>query len=149
MAFRISDFDLCSSDHFLCGFSICYTNVYWKTGSSKILPSLDSGKSLLEQLGDAFSMKEFPIWMDNSTTAQCREIEKACAGEMELARVTQSCRFERFTGPRIKKISQTQPEVYDNTKRISRQLLHGYLLIGAYAAVDHVAGADMNLMDIK
>ena len=74
---------------------------------------------MLEQLGDAFSIKESPVWIDNSTTAQCREIEKACGSEMELARMTGSRGYERFTGPQIKKIFQTQPEVYDNTERIS------------------------------
>lgn len=105
---------------------------------------------MLEQLGDAFSIKESPIWMDNSTTAQCREIEKACGGEMELARVTGSHGYERFTGPQIKKIFQTQPEVYDNTERIS--LVSSFmdsLFVGVYAAIDYADGAGMNLMDIK
>lgn len=125
-------------------------SVYWKTGSSHVLSSLDPGKPLLDQLGDAFSVKESPIWMDSSTTAQCREIEKACGGAMELARVTGSRAYERFTGPQIKKIFDTQPEVYKNTERIS--LVSSFmasLLIGAYAAIDHSDGAGMNLMDIK
>ncbi|KAF7830080.1 xylulose kinase 2 [Senna tora] len=125
-------------------------SVYWRSGSSQILSSLDPKKSLLDQLGNAFSIKESPIWMDSSTTAQCRQIEEACGGAIELAKVTGSRAYERFTGPQIKKIFDTQPEVYNNTERIS--LVSSFvasLLIGAYAAIDHSDGAGMNLMDIK
>lgn len=125
-------------------------SVYWKNGSSQILSSLDPKKPLVDQLESAFSIKESPIWMDSSTTAQCREIEKACGGALELARVTGSRAYERFTGPQIKKVFDTQPEVYKNTERIS--LVSSFMasvLIGAYAAIDHSDGAGMNLMDIK
>lgn len=125
-------------------------SVYWKKGSSAILSSLDSKKSLVDQLGNAFSIKESPIWMDSSTTAQCREIEKAVGGAMELAQLTGSRAYERYTGPQIRKIFQTQPEVYSNTERIS--LVSSFmasLLIGSYACIDETDGAGMNLMDIK
>lgn len=125
-------------------------SVYWKTGSSQILSSLDPKKSLLDQLKDAFTIKESPIWMDSSTTAQCRKIEEACGGAMKLAKLTGSRAYERFTGPQIKKIFDTQPEVYNNTERIS--LVSSFmasLLIGAYAAIDHSDGGGMNLMDIR
>ncbi|KAF7846863.1 hypothetical protein BT93_L3645 [Corymbia citriodora subsp. variegata] len=125
-------------------------SVYWKSGSSAILSSLDATKPLVDQFGDAFSVKESPIWMDSSTTAQCREIEKAVGGALELARITGSRAHERYTGPQIKKIFQTQPEVYHDTERIS--LVSSFvacLLIGAYASIDETDGAGMNLMDIK
>jgi xylulokinase len=125
-------------------------SVYWKNGSSTILSSLDPKKTLVDQLGSAFSIKESPIWMDSSTTAQCREIEKAVGGALELARLTGSRAHERYTGPQIRKIFETQPEVYYNTERIS--LVSSFmasLLIGAYASIDETDGAGMNLMDIK
>ncbi|CAL5205286.1 unnamed protein product [Lathyrus oleraceus] len=125
-------------------------SVYWKIGSSKILSSLDHKKPLLEQLENAFSIKESPIWMDCSTTVECRAIEKACGGALELAKVTGSRAYERFTGPQIKKIFDHQPEVYNNTERIS--LVSSFmtsLFVGAYAAIDHSDGGGMNLMDIK
>lgn len=125
-------------------------SVYWKTGSAQILSSLDPKKSLLDQFENAFTIKESPIWMDSSTTSQCLQIEEACGGAIELAKVTGSRAYERFTGPQIKKIYDTQPEVYNNTERIS--LVSSFMasiLIGAYAAIDHSDGSGMNLMDIR
>ncbi|GKV24000.1 hypothetical protein SLEP1_g33662 [Rubroshorea leprosula] len=65
-------------------------SVYWKNGASAMLSSLDSRKPLVEQLRDAFSTKESPIWMDSSTTGQCREIKKAVGGALELSKLTGS-----------------------------------------------------------
>uniref|UniRef100_A0A7N0VMW5 Xylulose kinase n=1 Tax=Kalanchoe fedtschenkoi TaxID=63787 RepID=A0A7N0VMW5_KALFE len=125
-------------------------SVYWKTGAAKILSTLDSERRLVDQLGDAFSTKESPIWMDSSTTAQCREIEKAMGGATALSQLTGSCAHERYTGPQIRKIFQTRPDVYHNTERIS--LVSSFvasILIGVYARIDQTDGAGMNLMDIK
>lgn len=125
-------------------------SVYWKTGSSTKLSALDPKKPLVDQLGDAFSTKESPVWMDSSTTEQCKAIEKAVGGALELSRITGSRGYERFTGPQIRRIFETQPEVYNNTERIS--LVSSFvasLLIGAYACIDETDGAGMNLMDIK
>ncbi|XAR48460.1 Xylulokinase [Bertholletia excelsa] len=125
-------------------------SVYWKKGSSGILSSLDPEKTLLEQLNDAFSTKESPIWMDSSTTEQCKEIEKAVGGALELAKITGSRAYERFTGPQIRRIFETQLDIYNNTERIS--LVSSFvasLFIGAYACIDETDGAGMNLMDIK
>nr|GMD88911.1 xylulose kinase-like [Ipomoea batatas] len=125
-------------------------SVYWKTGSAGILSSLDPKKSLLEQLGEVFSTKESPIWMDSSTTEQCKAIEKAVGGPLELSKITGSRAYERFTGPQIRRVFETQPEVYKNTERIS--LVSSFmasLFIGGYASIDHTDGAGMNLMDIK
>lgn len=125
-------------------------SVYWKTGSSTKLLALDPKKPLVDQLGDAFSTKESPVWMDSSTTEQCKAIEKAVGGALELSRITGSRGYERYTGPQIRRIFETQPEVYNNTERIS--LVSSFvasLLIGAYACIDETDGAGMNLMDIK
>ncbi|KAL0361201.1 UNVERIFIED_CONTAM: Xylulose kinase [Sesamum radiatum] len=125
-------------------------SVYWKTGSSKVLASLDSKKPLVDQLGDVFSVTESPIWMDCSSTEQCRAIEKAVGGALELSKLTGSCAHERYAGPQIRKLFERQPEVYKSTERIS--LVSSFmasLLIGAHACIDHTDGAGMNLMDIE
>ncbi|CAA7387739.1 unnamed protein product [Spirodela intermedia] len=125
-------------------------SVYWKKASSASLASLDPQSGLLLQLSEAFSTKESPIWMDSSTTSQCREIEKAVGGALEVSTLTGSRAYERFTGPQIRKIFETQQDVYDDTERIS--LVSSFmasLLIGGYAPIDETDGAGMNLMDLK
>lgn len=125
-------------------------SVYWKTDSSVILSSLDPKKPLADQFREAFSVNESPIWMDCSTTKQCRDIEEAVGGALELSKLTGSCAHERYAGPQIRKIHETQPEVYQDTERIS--LISSFMasiLIGAYACIDQTDGAGMNLMDIK
>ncbi|XP_009790132.1 xylulose kinase 2-like isoform X1 [Nicotiana sylvestris] len=125
-------------------------SVYWKNGSFNILSSLDPKKVLVDQFHDAFSIKESPIWMDCSTTEQCKAIEEAVGGGLELAKLTGSRAHERYVGPQIRKIFETRPEIYQNTERIS--LVSSFmasLLIGGYACIDQTDGAGMNLMDIE
>ncbi|CAO2817745.1 unnamed protein product [Amaranthus hypochondriacus] len=125
-------------------------SVYWKSGSSAILSSLDHNKKLVDQLLEAFSILESPIWMDSSTTEQCKKIEEALGGALELSRLTGSRAHERYTGPQIRRIYETQPEVYEQTERIS--LVSSFMasiLIGSYACIDETDGAGMNLLDIK
>lgn len=125
-------------------------SVYWKKGSLAMLESLDPSKSLLSQLTNAFSTNESPVWMDSSTTWQCREIEKAVGGALEVSKITGSRAYERFTGPQIRKLYETKPDVYNETERIS--LVSSFmasLFIGGYAPIDESDAAGMNLMDIK
>ncbi|RRT83809.1 hypothetical protein B296_00008349 [Ensete ventricosum] len=125
-------------------------SVYWNKRGKAILTSLDPKKPLRSQLEDAFSVRDSPIWMDSSTTSQCRELEKAVGGALELSKLTGSRAYERFTGPQIRKIYQTQPDVYNDTERIS--LVSSFIasiLIGNYASIDETDGAGMNLMDVK
>ncbi|CAN8324315.1 unnamed protein product [Cochlearia groenlandica] len=144
-----SDFDF-GSVVAVSGSGQQHGSVYWRKGSSQILKSLDSKTSLKENLEYAFSVKESPIWMDSSTTRECREIENSVGGGIELSKITGSRAYERFTGPQIRKIFNEQRDMYEITERIS--LVSSFmasLLIGDYACIDETDGAGMNLMDIK
>uniref|UniRef100_A0A7C9DXS4 Xylulose kinase n=2 Tax=Opuntia streptacantha TaxID=393608 RepID=A0A7C9DXS4_OPUST len=125
-------------------------SVYWKNGSFRILSSLNPDIRLVDQLGEAFSLKESPIWMDSSTTEQCKKIEEAVGGALELHCLTGSRAHERYVAPQVRKIYEKLPEVYHSTERISLvSSFMGSLLIGGYACIDETDGAGMNLMDIK
>ncbi|XP_062204435.1 xylulose kinase 2-like isoform X1 [Phragmites australis] len=124
-------------------------SVYWGKGAGAALATLDPAKNLAPQLAGAFAAPESPVWMDSSTTAQCREVEAAMGGPLRLAALTGCRAHERCTGPQIRRMHQTRPRVYDATERIS--LVSSFmasLLIGAYACIDETDGAGMNLMDI-
>ncbi|KAL2620866.1 hypothetical protein R1flu_001071 [Riccia fluitans] len=125
-------------------------SVYWKTGSGEVLKNLDASKTLVSQLKGAFTTYDSPIWMDSTTSKQCREIEEASGGAQALCDLTGSRAHERFTGPQIRKLSQLQEHVYNDTERIS--LVSSFmasLLVGKYASIDYADGAGMNLMDLK
>ena len=98
-------------------------------------------ESFVENLRNSFSLSLSPIWMDNSTTIECDEIvksknnrvflflhcesflilnfSKGIGSAAELAKITGSRAYERFTGPQIKHVYKYQPDVYENTERIS------------------------------
>ena len=67
---------------------------------------------------DSFSRPLSPVWMDSSTTSECREIERAVGGSDVLARRTGSRAFERFTGPQIRAFAKREPHAYRDTARI-------------------------------
>ena len=112
---------------------------------------MDFDKFLYNQInGDCFAIKKTPIWMDSSTTSQCKEIEKAVGGRNEMVRITGSKAYERFTAAQIRKIFQQQPEAYQKTVRIS--LVSSFLaslLINEVAPIDFSDGSGMNLLDIN
>ncbi|XP_044333317.1 xylulose kinase 2 isoform X2 [Triticum aestivum] len=125
-------------------------SVYWGRGAGAALASLDPAWGLAPQLAGAFAAPESPVWMDSSTTAQCREVEAALGGALALARMTGCRAHERCTGPQIRKMFQMRRGIYDGTERIS--LVSSFmasLLIGGYACIDQTDGAGMNLMDIE
>jgi hypothetical protein len=125
-------------------------SVYWARGAAALLAALDPAEGLAPQLAGAFAAPESPVWMDSSTTAQCREVEAAMGGAARLAALTGCRAHERCTGPQIRKVHQTRPGVYHATERVS--LVSSFmasLLLGAYACIDETDGAGMNLMDIS
>nr|CAD7434366.1 unnamed protein product [Timema monikensis] len=124
-------------------------SVYWQRGAQHTLQSLEASKFLHEQLARSFSTPNSPVWMDSSTTTQCRQLEQAVGGAQKLAEITGSTAYERFTASQIAKLSQTKPSVYNNTERIS--LVSSFacsLFLGDYADIDYSDGSGMNLLDI-
>ncbi|CAL8109379.1 unnamed protein product [Orchesella dallaii] len=125
-------------------------SVYWRRGAQKMLQTLDSGKFLHDQLAFAFSVTHSPVWMDSSTTEYCDKLEKFVGGPEELAKITGSKAYERFTGSQISKIFHTKREAYNSTERIS--LVSSFacsIFLGDYAGIDYSDGSGMNLLDIR
>jgi xylulokinase len=125
-------------------------SVWLKRGARQTLQGLDPRKTLTEQLSGGFSLAGSPIWMDSSTTKQCRALEAALGGPQAVATLTGSRAYERFTGNQIAKIFQVNPDVYAATERIA--LVSSFVasvLIGDYSPIDASDGSGMNLMDLR
>ncbi len=75
-------------------------------------------RPLKEQVAPLLSRRTSPIWMDSSTTDECREIAAAAGGDTRVVAVTGSRATARFTGPQIRKLFKTEPEVYSSTREI-------------------------------
>ena len=54
--------------------------MYWQKGACQKLQSLESHQFLHEQLRNAFSLNDSPMWRDSSTSKQCKELEDAVGG---------------------------------------------------------------------
>nr|XP_040145960.1 xylulose kinase isoform X3 [Ictidomys tridecemlineatus] len=125
-------------------------SIYWKTGASLALTALSPDLPLHQQLKTCFSISDCPVWMDSSTTAQCRQLEAAMGGAQSLSCLTGSRAYERFTGNQIAKIYQKNPEAYSRTERIS--LVSSFaasLFLGSYSPIDYSDGSGMNLLQIQ
>jgi xylulokinase len=125
-------------------------SVWLKSDARAALKNLRPDRSLRDQLVDVFSIADSPIWMDSSTTAQCRALESALGGPQAVADLTGSRAYERFTGNQIAKIRQKQPDAYDATARIG--LVSSFvtsLLAGRFAPLEWSDGSGMNLLDIR
>lgn len=124
-------------------------SVYLRKGARERLAGLTAGNPLHDQLADIFAVGASPVWMDSSTTPQCRALEAALGGAQAVATLTGSRAYERFTGNQIARIAQTNPDGYAATERIT--LVSSFiasLLVGDYAPIDTSDGSGMNLLDI-
>ncbi|XP_046492636.1 xylulose kinase [Neodiprion pinetum] len=124
--------------------------VYWGKGSGNQLKNLDPDKFLHEQLATFFSVGLSPVWMDSSTSEQCRILEEAVGGPQKLAEITGSRAYERFSGAQIAKIAHYKPDAYASTERIS--LVSSFaatLFLGDFAPIDLSDGSGTNLLDIR
>ncbi|KAK9504271.1 hypothetical protein O3M35_010644 [Rhynocoris fuscipes] len=124
--------------------------VYWATGAQDVLKSLTEDYFLHTQLASCFSINNSPIWMDSSTKDECIALEQAIGGPLEVAKITGSKAYERFSAVQIAKIWKSKPTAYKNTERIS--LISSFacsLFLGRYAPIDLSDGSGMNLLDIN
>ncbi|HEX6945444.1 MAG TPA: FGGY-family carbohydrate kinase, partial [Casimicrobiaceae bacterium] len=97
----------------------------------------------------SLSRPESPVWMDESTRAQCDAIDTALGGADATARLTGSPATERFAGPQIRKFYEHAAPAYEATGRI--HLVSSFLasiLAGTDAPLEPGDAAGMNLMDI-
>lgn len=134
----------------ICGSGQQHGSVYLNRNFESQLAALSHEKSLSEQLSSALSRRTAPIWMDASTSQQCREIAAAAGGDAEVCRISGSIAIERFTGSQIRKFAQTEPAAYSQTAFI--HLVSSFVcsvLAGKNAPVDDGDGAGMNLMDLS
>jgi len=92
--------------------------VYLNNNFEKKLKHLDISKTLVSQLKNSFSHPTSPIWMDSSTTKQCKEIRKTLGGLESTINLLGSNTIERFSGPQIRKFFQEHPKMYEETSII-------------------------------
>ena len=124
-------------------------SVYLSGAGRRRLQQLRPGPPLAAQLSDVFARQTSPIWMDTSTTEECREIEDALGGWRTVARLTGSRCYERFTAPQIRRFARQDPGAYAVTDRI--HLVSSWLasvLAGRDAPIDYGDGSGMNLMSL-
>jgi xylulokinase len=124
--------------------------VYLNHQAATTLADLNPSNSLASGLADIFSRKTCPIWMDSSTSRECREITAALGGDAGVACLTGSVATERFAGPQIRKFWKDEPGGYERTAHIA--LISSFvtsLLIGRLAPADAGDGYGTNLADIR
>ncbi len=124
-------------------------SVYLNASAEAALLALDPAKRLAAQIEGIYSRATSPIWMDATTSEECREITAALGGDDALCALTGSRAYERFTGPQIRKFFKSEPANYSQTRHIC--LVSSFLpslLAGHIVPIDTGDGAGMNLMDI-
>ncbi len=125
-------------------------SVYLSERARQAFEKLPEAENLRKALEGIFTRETSPIWMDSSTTEECREITEAVGGTAALAELTGSAAFERFTGPQIRRFYKTDPAAYRATWRI--HLVSSFMasvLAGRSAPIEPGDGSGMNLMDIR
>jgi xylulokinase len=124
-------------------------SVYLTADAERALGGLDPARSLAPQLESIFARPDAPVWLDCSTTGECRELTAAAGGPQALAQLTGSRAYERFTAAQIRKFAASAPERYAATARI--HLVSSFMasvLCGADAPIDPGDASGMNLMDL-
>ncbi|MDF3068991.1 MAG: Carbohydrate kinase, FGGY-like protein [Polyangiaceae bacterium] len=113
------------------------------------VPAWDASQDLVSQVRPLLSRATSPIWMDSSTSAQCRAIADAVGGDARVVSISGSRAVERFTGPQIRAFYERDPQGYAETREV--HLVSSFLasvLVGKTAPIDHGDGAGMNLLEL-
>ena len=133
----------------LSGAGMQHGTVFWTKDAETLMVNLDAGKSLSEQMKDAFAHPMSPNWQDASTQKQCDAFDKALGSPEKLADVTGSSAHHRFSGPQIMRYRTKYPDHYEETARIS--LVSSFLasvFLGKIAPIDIGDVTGMDLWDI-
>jgi xylulokinase len=112
-------------------------------------PAWEPSQDLVGQVRPLLSRATSPIWMDSSTSEQCRAIADAVGGDARVVSLTGSRAVERFTGPQIRAFYERDAPGYETTREI--HLVSSFfasILIGKTAPIDQGDGAGMNLMEL-
>ena len=125
-------------------------SVYLTEGFVDAISDVNLDTPMSQQIAPFLSRRTSPIWMDNSTSQECREISSALGGDLNVCRITGSVATCRFTGPQIRKFAKRNPEKWTLTHRI--HLVSSFItsvLAGVDSPIDIGDAAGMNLMDIN
>lgn len=124
-------------------------SVYLAAGIDAGLGRLDPRRPLARQIEPLLTRAVAPLWLDCSTTQECRSITAALGGPAALATLTGSRAYERFTAAQVRKFAATEPDAYAATGRI--HLVSSFLaslLAGREAPLEPADASGMNLMDL-
>lgn len=111
--------------------------------------SWPGSSSLPEIIQPHLSRRTAPIWMDSSTSVECREIAQSAGDAERVRRASGSPPIERFSGPQIRKFYKGDPQAYSDTGVI--HLVSSFmcsLLTGKSSGIDLGDGAGMNLLNL-
>lgn len=131
------------------GAGMQHGTVFWSKEAETCMVNLNPGKSLSEQMKDAFAHDMSPNWQDSSTQKQCDAFDAELGSPEKLAEITGSAAHHRFSGPQIMRYRTKYPDHYEKTARIS--LVSSFLasiLLGKVAPIDIGDVTGMNLWDI-
>lgn len=125
-------------------------SVYLRRSWREALGTLDPEASLASQIGPSLARQTSPIWMDTSTSTECREIAAKVGGNAVVCANSGSVAIERFTGPQIRRFAKNDSAAYEETARI--HLVSSFIasvLAGNDSPIDQGDGAGMNLLNLE
>jgi len=147
-AFAKSRFDV-SRVAAISGSAQQHGSVYLNGTAAAALEALDPARPLVDQIGGIFARATSPVWLDTSTSEECREITGTLGGATEVARLTGSRAFERFTAAQIRRFFKHDADAYRPTARV--HLVSSFLaslLVGRDAPLEPGDASGTNLMDL-